>query len=99
MYPHYRLLPFLLPAGLLLGGCTTLGPNFTAPEWTGPAAWFSAAKTSVPISQTVEAPIDPNWWTLFKDPMLTALERRVASENLDVAIASQRIEASRAQYD
>jgi NodT family efflux transporter outer membrane factor (OMF) lipoprotein len=88
----------LLPA-LLLGGCAALGPNFTAPEWSGPSGWFGHATPRAPVSQTVEAPIDPNWWTLFKDPTLTALEQRVANENLDVAIAALRIEQSRAEYD
>ena len=45
----------------------------------------------------VAEPIDPNWWNLFKDPMLTALERRVAGENLDVQVATVRIAESRAQ--
>ncbi len=43
--------------------------------------------------------MDPDWWTLFNDPTLTALEKRVANENLDVSIAALRIEQSRAQYD
>jgi NodT family efflux transporter outer membrane factor (OMF) lipoprotein len=89
--------PRLLPA-LLLGGCTTLGPNFTAPGWSGPESWFSRTKPRAPVSETVQAPIDPNWWTLFKDPTLTALERRVASQNIDLAVAAQRIDESRAQY-
>jgi NodT family efflux transporter outer membrane factor (OMF) lipoprotein len=89
-----RLFPLLL-----LGGCTTLGPNFTSPNWSGPGSWFGAGKSRAPVSQTVEAPIDPNWWTLFKDPTLTALEERVANENLDVRIAAVRIAESRAQYD
>ena len=45
----------------------------------------------------VAEPIDPNWWNLFNDPMLTALERRVAGENLDVQVATVRIAESRAQ--
>ena len=96
----YRYLngPFLFGL-LVLGGCTTVGPDFTAPGWSGPAAWFRGAKPRPPISETVEAPIDPNWWTLFKDPTLTALEQRVANENFDVRIAAARIEESRAQYD
>jgi NodT family efflux transporter outer membrane factor (OMF) lipoprotein len=94
----YRLLLVLL-LGLPLAGCTTLGPNFASPEWSGPSGWFGRSKPHALVSQTVEAPIDPNWWTLFKDPKLTALEQRVASENLDVRIAAARIQESRAQYD
>jgi NodT family efflux transporter outer membrane factor (OMF) lipoprotein len=95
---HYRHIPFLLPL-ILCGGCTTLGPNFHAPGWGGPKTWFGGGKERAPVSETVEAPIDPNWWTLFKDPTLTALEQRVANENLDVAISAVRIEESRAQYE
>jgi NodT family efflux transporter outer membrane factor (OMF) lipoprotein len=91
---HWRLFPLLL-----LGGCTTVGPNFSAPNWSGPGTWFGGGKERAPVSQTVEAPIDPNWWTLFKDPTLTTLEQRVANENLDVRVAALRIDESRAQYD
>ena len=94
MIARGRLFPLLL-----LGGCTTLGPNFTSPNWSGPGSWFGGGKPRAPVSQTVEAPIDPNWWTLFKDPTLTALEQRVANENLDVRVAAVRIDESRAQYD
>jgi NodT family efflux transporter outer membrane factor (OMF) lipoprotein len=95
MNSHGRLLPVLL----LLGGCTTLGPNFSAPGWSGPGSWRGGNKPKAPVSVTVQEPIDPNWWTLFNDSTLTALEQRVAGENLDVQIAALRIEQSRAQYD
>jgi NodT family efflux transporter outer membrane factor (OMF) lipoprotein len=94
MISHSRLI-----ALVVLGGCTSLGPDFTRPGWTGPGGWFGDDKARAPVSVTVEAPIDPDWWTLFKDPTLTALEQRVAEENLDVGIAALRIEESRAQYD
>ena len=86
----------LLP--LLLGGCSTMGPDFAAPQWSGPGAWESGGKPA-PVSRTVAAPVDPNWWTLFHDPVLTSLEARVAKGNLDLAIAAPRIEESRARYD
>ena len=48
---------------------------------------------SIPVA----APVDPNWWTLFHDAELTALERRVAAENLDVRVATTRLAESRAE--
>jgi NodT family efflux transporter outer membrane factor (OMF) lipoprotein len=83
---------------LALGACT-VGPNFEAPEWLSPASWFGKKAESLPNgpSIAVAEPIDPNWWTLFRDPALTELERRVADENLDVQIATVRIAQSRAQ--
>jgi NodT family efflux transporter outer membrane factor (OMF) lipoprotein len=83
---------------MALGACT-VGPNFEPPEWMSPGSWF--AKKAEPIasarSMPVAEPIDPNWWNLFSDPELTALERRVAGENLDVQVATVRLAESRAQ--
>src|SRR3954452_24328020 len=81
-----------------LGGCT-VGPDFKRPDWTSPVSWFSGPKEAVkpPPSIPVAEPIDPDWWTLFKDPQLTKLERRVAGENLDVKAAGIRFAESRAQ--
>jgi NodT family efflux transporter outer membrane factor (OMF) lipoprotein len=83
---------------LLLAGCT-VGPNFETPGWQSPASWF--AKKAEPIrpeaSMPVAEPIDPTWWNLFDDPELTALVKRVAGENLDVQIATARLEESRAE--
>ena len=91
-----RLLAAALP--LALGACT-VGPNFEPPEWLSPVSWFTRkAEPITPApSMPVAEPIDPNWWNLFKDPVLTELERRVAGENLDVQIATARIAESRAQ--
>jgi len=91
-----RLIAAALP--LALGACT-MGPNFEPPEWLSPASWFAkkAEPISPPPSIPVAEPIDPNWWNLFKDPVLTGLERRVAGENLDVQVATARLAESRAQ--
>jgi len=90
----------LIAAAALAGlsGCT-MGPNFMRPNWASPASWFAGPKEAVkqPPSIPVAQPIDPNWWTLFHDPELTKLERRVASENLDVKVAAIRFAESRAQ--
>ena len=86
--------PCLILLPLLAGGCITLGPDFKTPGWFGPSG-YSAAPPAAPVSRTV----DPEWWTLFRDPVLTGLIRRLAAENLDLAVAALRIEQSRAQYD
>jgi NodT family efflux transporter outer membrane factor (OMF) lipoprotein len=85
-------------AALMLGGCT-VGPNFKAPSWASPASWFGGPREKVPREPSipVATPVDPNWWTLFNDKELTALERRVAAENLDVRAATTRLAESRAQ--
>lgn len=87
-----------LAAVALLAGCT-VGPNFKAPHWASPVSWFSGPKekTATARSMPVAAPINPDWWKLFHDPGLTALENRVAAENLDVRLATIRLAESRAQ--
>ena len=86
-------------AGLLLTAGCTVGPNFEVPHWASPVSWFSGPKEKTPPAQSIPVaePVDPDWWTLFHDPQLTALERRVAAENLDVRIATTRLAESRAQ--
>jgi NodT family efflux transporter outer membrane factor (OMF) lipoprotein len=84
----------------LTGGCT-VGPKFTPPTAWSPSGWFSAAPKPAPVkppeSQPVVEKIDPNWWTLFNDPELTALENRVGAANLNVRLATIRLAESRSQ--
>jgi NodT family efflux transporter outer membrane factor (OMF) lipoprotein len=92
----------LLLSGLVgaaaLTGCT-VGPDFKRPAWASPGSWFGGPKEAVrpPTSIPVAEPLDADWWSLFHDPVLTTLERRVAAENLDVQVASARLAESRAQ--
>ena len=88
----------LLLACLLLAPGCTLGPNFSSlvpdlPEsWTGASATASFAR-----SQPTPGPVDPQWWSVFGDPVLTSLAERVARDNLDVRVAALRLDESRAQ--
>ncbi len=82
---------------LMLGGCT-VGPNFQPPNWANPVSWFSGRPEAPELpSQPVAAPLDVDWWSIFKDPKLTGLERQVAADNLDVQTAGVRIAELRAQ--
>jgi NodT family efflux transporter outer membrane factor (OMF) lipoprotein len=89
----------VLASTILLAGCTVMGPDFKSPEWASPASWFSPSRPKVPVVASLPAaePINPDWWRLFNDPLLTGLIERVASENLDVRIAAMRLEESRYQ--
>jgi NodT family efflux transporter outer membrane factor (OMF) lipoprotein len=93
-----RRIPAAAALLLTLGACT-VGPDFEPPEWMSPGSWFAKKAEPIPHEPSipVAAPIDPEWWNLFKDPELTALERRVAGENLDVQVATVRLVESRAQ--
>ena len=45
----------------------------------------------------VAEPIDAAWWQSFNDPILTELEKQVAFSNLDVRLATVRLQESRLQ--
>lgn len=87
------------PAILLALSACTVGPDFSPPEWMSPASWFATKAEPLPKEPSIPVaePIDPNWWNVFKDPQLTRLEHRVVGENLDVQVATARLEESRAQ--
>ncbi len=83
-----------------LGGCT-MGPDFEHPApWYSPTSWFQGrppkVETNRATSQEVAEPVDPQWWKLFNDPQLTALEQRLADANLDLRIQTIRLAESRA---
>ncbi|GBQ83992.1 secretion system type I outer membrane efflux pump lipoprotein NodT [Gluconacetobacter johannae DSM 13595] len=84
-------------------GCA-VGPDFhkpapwTPPHWTGPGELSATRAPKGPVtSDIVDTAPDPAWWDVFHDAELSALERRVASENLSVAIATARLAQSRSQ--
>jgi NodT family efflux transporter outer membrane factor (OMF) lipoprotein len=79
-----------------------VGPDFVPPDSGLPTTKFASpavatsSKVATP-SATTPKPPDPMWWKLFRDPILTGLEQRVAAANLDVQTATVRIGESRAQ--
>lgn len=93
-----RPVPAALLGALLLPACT-VGPNFEAPSPWSPASWFRSTPSAPPslASLPVAEPVDPDWWSVFNDPVLTGLMRRVAATNLDVRAAAFRLAQSRAQ--
>ena len=81
---------------MMLAGCT-VGPDFHPPAADAPPAW-QPERTDV-ASHTVTAAVDPNWWNSFGDPVLSSLVARVASQNLDLQAAAERILQGRAQRE
>jgi NodT family efflux transporter outer membrane factor (OMF) lipoprotein len=95
-----RLSPVL---GLALAGCA-VGPDFVPPDPGLPQTSFLATAAHEPterVAATAAALAAPNpeWWGIFRDGKLTALEERVASANLDVQTATLRLAESRFQRD
>jgi NodT family efflux transporter outer membrane factor (OMF) lipoprotein len=98
--------PELLPlasrrAGIALGalflaGCA-VGPEFVAPDNSPALARLQPRATPEGATRFANAAVPAQWWTLFNDPVLSELQARASSGNLDLQIASERIEQSRAQ--
>jgi NodT family efflux transporter outer membrane factor (OMF) lipoprotein len=90
----------VLPA---LAGCVSVGPDFAAPDPFLPSISF-VGKAGPRVLNHARAsakgdasPVDPAWWTAFRDPILTSLAERVAAANLDVTSATVKLAESRAQ--
>jgi NodT family efflux transporter outer membrane factor (OMF) lipoprotein len=80
----------------LMTGCT-VGPNFVQPDSHLPEKSFTGDGGQSAAAVRAPAPTDPLWWNVFRDPVLTSLERRVAEANLDVQTATLRLAESRFQ--
>lgn len=89
-----------------LAGCVSVGPDFEAPDPMLPVVSFygkptpAGAAASPPPGQQAKQnvpPVNPAWWSSFRDPLLTSLVQRAAAANLDVSTAITRLAESRAQ--
>src|ERR1700751_4015545 len=79
----------------LVGGCK-VGPNYRRPDVQTPAAYRDLSNN--PQAQTEAASFaDLPWWQVFQDPQLQELMRTALKPNYDMQIATERINAARAQ--
>jgi outer membrane protein, multidrug efflux system len=93
------LVRMAVPAAVvLLGGCTTLGPDFSTPQvpwlqsWSG-GTWRALAEEAPRPAQ----PRNDEWWRQFGDPVLDQLVAEAQRLNPGVRTAGLRIMESRAQ--
>jgi NodT family efflux transporter outer membrane factor (OMF) lipoprotein len=85
-----------IASSALVAGCA-VGPDFVHPDPHLPEVSFNGDNGRVVRDARLPAPTDPIWWRVFRDPVLTGLERRVATANLDVQTATLRLAESRFQ--
>jgi len=78
----------VLGLSAMLSACT-VGPNFKAPHANLPQTWGQQATNT--RSQTYGGQVDAVWWNSFHDPELTSLVGRLARQNFDLAMATQRV--------
>ena len=79
----------LLLALIPLASCT-VGPNYHRPAMPVPIGYGAAA------TQPATRPVAQDWWQLFGDPTLTALEEEATARNYDLQAAMARVEQARA---
>jgi multidrug efflux system outer membrane protein len=81
-----------LGGSLLLAGCSTLGPDYKAPEAKAPAVFRNAAAT--PAEAAAPSAIEA-WWSVYKDPVLDQLESRALAESPTLAGVAARVREAR----
>jgi multidrug efflux system outer membrane protein len=80
-----------LGATAALAACTTLGPNYQAPAANAPAAYRAA-------SPVAGAELQRDWWLMFGDAQLNALEAQALRASPTLAAAAARVERARAVF-
>jgi outer membrane protein, multidrug efflux system len=76
-----------------LSACGTVGPDFKAPQEVAAPAWRHAQAGQ----QQQAARLPADWWTVFGDQTLDALEQRALRDNPNVRAAAQRLVQAQAQ--
>lgn len=80
-----------------LAGCS-VGPDYRKPVVDAPTQWSEAA-ASDPLWQAA-TPGDTwprgEWWTIFADPQLNALQQQASTGNFDLQVALARLEQAQA---
>ncbi|HAV35863.1 MAG TPA: RND transporter, partial [Massilia sp.] len=81
-----------IAAAMLVSGCSTIGPDFVAPQGAQEAAFRHA-----PAAPADNARLSASWWTVFDDPALNELENRALGNSPGVRAAAQRLLQAQAQ--
>ncbi|MFI5314149.1 MAG: efflux transporter outer membrane subunit [Myxococcota bacterium] len=81
----------LIAAGALCASCA-VGPDYERPAVDVPASY--GEKPAEPAAGA--PPLDTEWWSLFGDPTLTALEVQARDANQDLQLAVARVAEARA---
>ncbi|GAA0862988.1 efflux transporter outer membrane subunit [Sphingopyxis soli] len=87
---------FVTVSALMLSACA-VGPDYARP--TPPAASsgpFLSAREGVTTTAPAPNDADPEWWRLYKDPVLDGLVADALAANTDVRVAVARIARARA---
>src|SRR6202166_3812214 len=89
-----RLLIVIVGSALLVG--CMVGPKYHRPAVQTPASYRDLANNPQLQAQTASY-ADLPWWQVFQDPKLQELIRTALKQNYDLQLATERINAARAQ--
>src|SRR5258708_30628680 len=79
----------------LVAGCR-VGPNYHRPAVQTPTA-YRDLREGPQVQAQVASYADLPWWQVFQDPQLQELIRTALKQNYDLQLATERINAGRAQ--
>lgn len=79
-----------------LAGCA-VGPDFVKPENALREVTLAPRADYANVAGTSDSDVPSRWWLLLNDAVLAELQSRAQTGNLDLQMASERIEQSRAQ--
>ena len=82
-------------ASTLIVGCS-VGPNYHRPTVQTPTA-FRDLSENPQVQAQAASYADLPWWQVFQDPQLQELIRTAIKQNYDLQLATERINAGRAQ--
>src|SRR5246127_1641298 len=92
---NFRPFLFVILALSFSGGCM-MGPKYHRPVVQTPAAYRDLNNNPQAQAQASSF-ADLPWWQIFQDPQLQELIRTAIKQNYDMQIATERINAARAQ--
>src|SRR5713101_7946582 len=90
-----HILISVILASSLIGGCM-VGPNYHRPAVQTPTAYRNLSENPQ-VQAQVASYADLPWWQVFQDPQLQELIRTALKQNYDLQLATERINAARAQ--
>jgi NodT family efflux transporter outer membrane factor (OMF) lipoprotein len=100
-WPCVAMTAFMfLAAGL--EGCV-VGPKYVSPKFTAPPAYKETAPQQANDGSTwkqadpQDATLRGNWWEIYQEPELNALEEKLNTSNQNIAQSFQNFMAARAQ--
>jgi outer membrane protein, multidrug efflux system len=92
-----KLAPFIaaIMTSSLVAGCAA-GPSYHRPDVQTPTSYRDLSENPQVQAQAASY-ADLPWWQVFQDPQLQELIRTALKQNYDLQVATERINAARAQ--